>query len=240
MTKEEFIACVKGGLIVSCQALPGEPLYRPEGGIMPLMAKAAEEAGAKGIRCNGVKDITGIKKTVKLPVIGIIKKNYDGFEAYITPSMDEVDQLVAVGCEVIAIDCTSLSRPRNLTASEYIRAIKKKYPHQLLMADCASFEDAYNAAAAGVDFVGTTMNGYVGGDTASVLDGPNYRLAEKIASSISVPLIAEGRIHRPEDAAEMLKLGALAVVVGGAITRPKEIAERFVHAINDSAEKNYQ
>ena len=240
MIKEEFISCVKGGLIVSCQALPGEPLYRPEGGIMPLMAKAAEEAGAKGIRCNGVKDITGIKKTVKLPVIGIIKKNYDGFEAYITPSMDEVDQLVAVGCEVIAIDCTSLSRPRNLTASEYIRAIKKKYPHQLLMADCASFEDAYNAAAAGVDFVGTTMNGYVGGDTASVLDGPNYRLAEKIASSISVPLIAEGRIHRPEDAAEMLKLGALAVVVGGAITRPKEIAERFVHAINDSAEKNYQ
>ena len=108
------------------------------------------------------------------------------------------------------------------------------------MADCASFEDAYNAAAAGVDFVGTTMNGYVGGNTASVLDGPNYRLAEKIASSISVPLIAEGRIHRPEDAAEMLKLGALAVVVGGAITRPKEIAERFVHAINDSAEKNYQ
>ena len=234
MTKEEFISCVKGGLIVSCQALPGEPLYRPEGGIMPLMAKAAEEAGAKGIRCNGVK------KTVKLPVIGIIKKNYDGFEAYITPSMDEVDQLVAVGCEVIAIDCTSLSRPGNLTASEYIRAIKKKYPHQLLMADCASFEDAYNAAAAGVDFVGTTMNGYVGGNTASVLDGPNYRLAEKIASSISVPLIAEGRIHRPEDAAEMLKLGALAVVVGGAITRPKEIAERFVHAINDSAEKNYQ
>ena len=131
MTKEEFISCVKGGLIVSCQALPGEPLYRPEGGIMPLMAKAAEEAGAKGIRCNGVKDITGIKKTVKLPVIGIIKKNYDGFEAYITPSMDEVDQLVAVGCEVIAIDCTSLSRPGNLTASEYIRAIKKKYPHQL-------------------------------------------------------------------------------------------------------------
>lgn len=240
MTKEEFISCVKGGLIVSCQALPEEPLYRPEGGIMPLMAKAAEEAGAKGIRCNGVKDITGIKKTVKLPVIGIIKKNYDGFEAYITPSMDEVDQLVAVGCEVIAIDCTSLSRPGNLTASEYIRAIKKKYPHQLLMADCASFEDAYNAAAAGVDFVGTTMNGYVGGDTASVLDGPNYRLAEKIASSISVPLIAEGRIHRPEDAAEMLKLGALAIVVGGAITRPKEIAERFVHAINDSAEKNYQ
>lgn len=236
MTKEAFISCIKGGLIVSCQALPGEPLYRPEGGIMPLMARAAAEAGAKGIRCNGIQDITGIKKTVNLPVIGIIKKNYEGFGAYITPSMDEVDQLVAIGCEVIAIDCTSLSRPGNLTASEYIRAIKKKYPHQLLMADCASFEDAYNAAAAGVDFVGTTMNGYVGDNSATILDGPNYQLARKITASIAVPLIAEGRIHRPEDAAEMLRLGALAVVVGGAITRPKEIAERFVHAINASAE----
>lgn len=236
MTKEEFISCVKGGLIVSCQALPGEPLYRPEGGIMPLMAKAAEEAGAVGIRCNGIKDIVDIKKTVNLPVIGIIKKNYEGFEAYITPSMEEVDQLIAIGCEVIAIDCTPLSRPGNITAAEYIRAIKKKYPKQLLMADCSSFEDAHNAATAGIDFVGTTMNGYAGGSTASVFDGPNYRLAEKIASSLAIPLIAEGRIHKPEDAAEMLKLGALAVVVGGAITRPKEITERFVHAINASAE----
>lgn len=235
MTKEAFISCVKGGLIVSCQALPGEPLYRPEGGIMPLMAKAAEEAGAQGIRCNGVQDITDIKKTVNLPVIGIIKKCYDGFEAYITPSMDEVDQLVAIGCEVIAIDCTSLSRPGNLTAAEYIRAIKKKYPYQLLMADCASFEDAYNAAAAGIDFVGTTMNGYVGDAYVTVPDGPNYQLANEILSSINVPLIAEGRIHKPEDAVEMLRLGALAVVVGGAITRPKEIAERFVYAINASA-----
>lgn len=236
MTKEAFISCIKGGLIVSCQALPGEPLYRPEGGIMPLMAKAAAEAGAKGIRCNGIQDIIDIKKTVHLPVIGIIKKNYEGFGAYITPSMDEVDQLVAIGCEVIAIDCTPLSRPGNLTASEYIRAIKKKYPHQLLMADCASFEDAYNAAAAGIDFVGTTMNGYVGDNSATILDGPNYQLARKITSSIAVPLIAEGRIHKPEDAVEMLKLGALAVVVGGAITRPKEIAERFVHTINASVE----
>jgi len=234
MTTEEFISCVKGGLIVSCQALPGEPLYRPEGGIMPLMAKAAVEAGAKGIRCNGIQDSTDIKKMVKLPIIGIIKKKYEGFGAYITPSMDEVDQLVAIGCEVIAIDCTPLSRPGNLTASEYIRAIKKKYPHQLLMADCASFEDACNAAAAGIDFIGTTMNGYVGDSSTTLFDGPNYHLARKITSSIAVPLIAEGRIHRPEDAVEMLKLGALAVVVGGAITRPQEIAERFVHAINTS------
>lgn len=229
LTKEEFIKKVQGNLIVSCQAVPGEPLYRPEGGVMPLMAKAAMEAGAAGIRSSSIRDVTDIMAVVPLPMIGIIKKKYPGYDAYITPTMDEVDALVATGCDVIALDCTPMSRPGNLTAPEFIRQIKEKYPQQMLMADCSSLEDARLAAEAGIDFVGTTMNGYVPGQVPT--EGPNFELARQIVDQVPVPLIGEGRIHYPEQAREMLALGALAVVVGGAITRPLEITKRFLVAI---------
>lgn len=233
MKKDKFISSVKGGIIVSCQALPGEPLYCSEGGIMPLMAKAAEQGGAVGIRCNGLVDIVGIKNTVKLPIIGIIKRKYDGYGAYITPSMKEVDELVEKGVEVIAVDATDLTHPGDISSSEFISRIKEKYPDQLIMADCSSFSDAEKAYKAGADFVGTTMNGYTD-NSISQFDSPNFQLVKEIVSKLPVPVIAEGRIHTPEDAVKMLEEGALCVVVGGAITRPMEITERFVHAINQS------
>lgn len=229
MDKQEVIGRIRHGLIVSCQALEGEPLYRPEGGVMPLMAEAARRAGAVGIRANGVRDIRDIMARVDLPLIGIIKKNYPGCEAYITPTMDEVDQLVATGCTIIALDCTRQSHPGGLTSRELVRQARAKYPRQLFMADCSRLEDALMAAEEGVDFVGTTLNGYVKGD--ETMDGPNFELARRIVEKVPAPLIAEGRIHRPEQARAMLELGALAVVVGGAITRPLEIARRFVTEI---------
>lgn len=230
MDKNSVMQRIRHGLIVSCQALPGEPLYRPEGGIMPLMAKAAQEAGAVGIRANGVQDIRDIMVQVDLPLIGIIKRSYADGEAYITPTMAEVDQLVETGCAIIALDCTRQPHPGGLTSRAFLRQVRAKYPDQLLMADCATLEDARMAAAEGADFVGTTMNGYVAGDPP--MDGPNFALAQQIVAQVPVPLIAEGRIHTPEQARTMLELGALAVVVGGAITRPLEIARRFVQAVD--------
>ena len=229
MEKDELIQSIRGGLIVSCQALPGEPLYRPEGGVMPLMAEAARRAGAVGIRANGLRDIRDIMARVDLPLIGIVKKNYEGSEAYITPTMDEVDQLVDAGCPIIALDCTRQSHPGGLTSRQFLAQVRAKYPRQLLMADCSSLEDAVMAAQEGADFVGTTLNGCVKGDTP--LDGPNFELARQIVKQVPAPLIAEGRIHTPEQARAMLELGALAVVVGGAITRPLEIARRFVSEV---------
>lgn len=229
MTKQALMDSIRGGLIVSCQALPGEPLYQEAGGIMPLLAKAAMEGGAVGIRTSSVRDVRQIMEAVPLPVIGLIKRTYPGCGAYITPSMTEVDALAQTGCQIIALDCTRLTRPGGLTPRELILQIKQKYPQQLLMADCAELQDAIDAARAGVDFVGTTMNGYLPGDPET--DSPNFRLVRDIAREISVPVIAEGRIYFPDDARKMLDLGAHAVVVGGAITRPLEITHRFVKAL---------
>ena len=149
MEKEKLFEQIKGGLIVSCQALETEPLYTKEGGVMPLMAKAAAMSGAVGIRANTVRDITQIKQVVDLPVIGIIKKDYPGTPMYITVTMKEVDELVACGVDILAVQGTGALRPNGQTSAEFIRAIKEKYPDQLVMADCDNIENALACAGAG-------------------------------------------------------------------------------------------
>ena len=167
MDNEKLFAQIKGGLIVSCQALETEPLYTKEGGVMPLMAKAAAMSGAVGIRANTVRDITQIKQVVDLPVIGIIKKDYPGTPMYITVTMKEVDELVACGVDILAVQGTGALRPDGSTSAQFIRAIKAKYPEQLVMADCDNLENAMLCAEAGADFVGTTMRGYTPETTGS-------------------------------------------------------------------------
>lgn len=230
MEKEQLLKTLKGGLIVSCQALETEPLYRPEGHVMDLMALAAVQAGAIGIRAQGVVDIQQIKEMVDVPVIGIIKKSYEGYEGYITMTWKEIDALVATGCEIIALDCTDRTRGDGLSAYEFIRQIKEKYPEVLLMADVSTFEEGVKSIEAGVDFVGTTLSGYT--SYSAITEGPNFDLIHQLATETNCPVIAEGKIHTPEQAAKALDLGAHCVVVGGAITRPLEITARFKKAID--------
>ena len=226
MDKKELYEYLRGELIVSCQALPGEPLYREEGGVMCLMAQAAKNAGVKAIRAQGIVDIKQIKEHTNLPVIGIIKKSYPGYATYITATMDEVDKLVEVGSDIIALDCTNRERGDGKTPSEFVKEIKEKYPNIVLMADISNLEEAIEAEKAGVDFVGTTMNGYTPYTTVSKKFDPS--LVKEIVKNVKIPVIAEGKIHEPKEAKAALEAGAHCMVVGGAITRPQEITSRFL------------
>lgn len=231
MTKSELFQKMEGKLIVSCQALPGEPLYVEEKSIMYLMARAAKEAGAVAIRTSSVRDVVAIKEETGLPVIGLVKVHYDGFEAYITPTMKEVDELVHAGADIVALDCTLRKRGDNLTVNEFIIRIKEKYPDIILMADISTYEEGMNAQEAGVDMVSSTLSGYT--EYSPHLEGPDLELVKRLSKDLRIPLVGEGRVHTPQQAAAVLKSGAFAVVVGGAITRPLEITRRFIDAISE-------
>lgn len=234
MNKQECLAAIRGGIIVSCQALPGEPLYM-EGGssIMYLMARAAKQAGAVAIRTNGVHDVVAIREETGLPVIGLMKRTYPDTDVYITPTMAEVDALVLAGADIVAVDCTMRPRPGGQTVEALLAEIRERYPNQLLMADISTLEEGLHAAELGVHCVGTTLSGYT--PYSPGLVDPDFALVEGLAKALQIPVIAEGRIAQPEQAARMMACGAHAVVVGGAITRPLEIARRYTQAVADYA-----
>ncbi len=221
------------GLIVSCQALPHEPLHSSF--IMSRMAVAAKEGGAVGIRANSVEDIKAIKDTVDLPIIGIIKQDYDHCDVYITPTMKEVKALVDVGVDIIALDATVNLRPNNQTLDQLFEQIKAYAPNQKLMADCSTYEEAMHAAQLGFDFIGTTLVGYTEQSKTLKIDDNDFQLLKRIVDDCGKPVIAEGNIDTPEKAKRVLELGSYSVVVGSIITRPQLITARFNKAI-----KSYQ
>ena len=224
---ERILDTIRGGLIVSCQALENEPVHSSY--IMQRMAVAAMYGGAVGIRANSVSDILEIRKEVKLPVIGIIKRVYDDSDVYITPSMKEVDELMTVRPEIIALDATKRMRPGKRSLEDFFAEVRAKYPEQIFMADCSTLEEGLNAAKIGFDILGTTLSGYTSYSKGSEL--PNMELIQQLVESGEKPVIAEGGIWTPEQLKHILGTGVLAAVVGTAITRPMEITKRFVNAI---------
>lgn len=217
---------IKGGLIVSCQALEDEPLFSSF--IMGRMALAAKEGGAKAIRAQGIDDIIEIKKVTNMPIIGLIKKSYSDSDIYITATMKEVKALVdSKCCEMIALDLTHRKRPNDENVKDLI-----KYIHDnniLVMADISTYEEGIDAEKLGVDCVSTTLSGYT--NYSRQEKSPDLDLVKRLSNELKIPVIAEGRIHSPSDLKRAYECGAYSAVVGGAITRPKEITERFVEEI---------
>ncbi len=227
MDKNAFLGQIRGGLIVSCQALPGEALR--DSYIMGRMAAAAQQGGAVAIRANGPEDIREIKKNVTLPVIGLFKKEYHDSEVYITPTMEEVDALMETEPEAIALDATRRVRPGGMELPELVKRIRQKYPEVLLMADTSVFEEGEEALRLGFDIVATTLSGYTSYTRGTTL--PDFALMRRYVEELSpMPVIAEGGVWSPEDMKTALELGVWAVVVGTAITRPTEITKRYAQA----------
>ncbi|ELQ5997262.1 N-acetylmannosamine-6-phosphate 2-epimerase [Cronobacter dublinensis] len=220
---------IKGKLVVSCQALENEPLHSPF--IMGRMALAAAQGGAAGIRANSVADIAAIKQQVTLPVIGIIKRDYPGSEVFITATMREVTELMRAAPEMIALDATARARPEGETLEQLVRRIRRDFPEVLLMADISDVDEAVAADALGFDCVGTTLYGYTAPTRGHRLPENDFALLKDVLAAVALPVIAEGNVDTPERAARCLSLGAHAVVVGGAITRPQQITRRFTDAL---------
>lgn len=230
MDATEIIKSLRGGLVVSCQAHAGEPLYAT--GMMPHMARAALQGGACAIRCNGT-DIAGVRAAVACPVIGINKRTVAGSEIFITPTLEDVSVVAAGGAEIVAFDATNRPRPGGQSLGAFIRSIRINFPHLLLMADISTLEEGVLASELGVDIVATTLSGYTPYTAGQTL--PDVGLVAKLAAAMDTPIIAEGGVARPEEALQCLQAGAWAVTVGGAITRPHEITGRFVRAMREGA-----
>lgn len=232
--KKNILSKIRGGLIVSCQALEDEPLHGAD--IMAKMALAAQMGGAAGIRANGVEDIRAIKKIVDLPLIGIIKKVYKDSEIYITPTIDEVSLLVDAGADIIAADATDRLRPGRTSLDEFYARVREKYPEIILMADISTFQEGMKAEKLGFDIAATTLSGYTQYTKGTKL--PNFNLLDELVSALKIPVIAEGGIGEPAELKKaVIYLNAFAAVVGTAITRPREITRRFVDLIEAGNEE---
>ena len=234
MGTEDRIKALKGKLIVSCQALPQEPLHSSF--IMGRMARAAKEGGAAGIRANTKEDIKEIQEVTGLPIIGIVKRDYPDSAVYITPTMKEIEELMEVKPEIVAIDATGALRPGNVTLADFFHQIKEKYPEQKLMADCSTIEEAFFADELGFDFIGTTMVGYTPQSRGMKIEANDFEILRTILKKVKHPVIAEGNVNSPEKAKRVIELGSYAVVVGSSITRPQLITKGYAEAV-DSAEK---
>ena len=225
----ERVESLKGKLIVSCQALPHEPLHSSF--IMGRMALAAKEGGAVGIRANTKEDIREIQSLTDLPVIGIVKRDYEDSRVYITPTMKEIEELMEVRPEIIAMDATISVRPGGKTLDEFFCEVKQRYPEQLFMADCSTVEEALHADELGFDFIGTTMVGYTEQSKNDRIEENDFEILRKIVANVKHRVIAEGNINTPEKARRVIELGAFSVVVGSIITRPQLITKSFADAL---------
>lgn len=222
---------VKSKLIVSCQALEDEPLHSSY--IMGRMAVAVEQGGASGIRANSKEDIIEIKKNTSLPVVGIVKRDYEDSEIYITATMKEIDELVESKCEMIALDATCRKRHNDEKLADFVKAIRLNYPTILLMADISTIEEAIEADKLGFDCVSTTLMGYTKESEGHNIADDDFARLKEILKTVNIPVIAEGHVDTPEKAKRCKELGVYSMVVGSAITRPQLITKTFVDKMNE-------
>ena len=225
---KDILRQIKGTVVVSVQAMPSEPLYLEK--CMVAMMKSVVNGGASALRVAGVRDVKNAKRLFELPVIGLTKpnvipKNWKEI-VYITPTMNDVIDLIQAGADIIAFDGTQRKRPNNEKLEDLIRYI---HVHKkLAMADISTLEEGIKAKEAGADILSTTLAGYTLESANSPSNEPDYELLKQLVANTDLPVVLEGRIWEPEQVTKAFELGAHCVVIGSAITRPQLITKRFV------------
>ncbi len=232
MDKQHLLSKLKNGLIVSCQAEGDEPLNTPE--ILTAMSQAAIRGGAIAIRAERPENIARMKRQLTVPIIGLYKKKYPDSEVYITPTLEDALEVLDAGADVIAMDATARLRPNRQRLAEIVSSLRHR-TKCLLMADISNLSEGLAAAELGFDLIGTTLSGYTAETRErAATDNPDFELLSGLVERLGdrIPIIAEGRIWTAEQAVEALRLGAFAVVVGTAITRPTVITRRIAEKID--------
>jgi N-acylglucosamine-6-phosphate 2-epimerase len=218
-----LLDALRGGLIVSVQAEAGSPLGRPE--TIALLARTAIDNGAVGLRVEGLSRIAAVRRATSVPLIGIVKRAYPGYEPYITATEREIAEAVAGGATVVAFDATARPRPDGGDVAALVSAIHAR--GALAMADCATAADVARAADAGAEIVATTLCGYT--DPTRDTPLPALDLVRACASSGAFA-VCEGGVASPADLRAAFAAGAAAVVVGTAITNVDALVRRFAGA----------
>ena len=233
MRKEEVLAKINNEILVSCQAYNPNPFANVED--MVKMAKCAVMAKAKGLRVNSPSHVSAIREAVgpEIVIIGIWKQMLKGSDVYITLTMEAVDELVAAGSDIVALDCTDRVNFYGYKGYDLVAKIKAKYPELVIMGDCSTLDEVKLAKAAGVDIVSCTLSGYTKYTTQLKNDAPDFALIKAMSKIEGVFVIAEGKVWTREEAIQCFENGANAVVIGTAITSPWKIAERFITARNE-------
>jgi N-acetylmannosamine-6-phosphate 2-epimerase / N-acetylmannosamine kinase len=226
-TLPQILDCLQGQLIVSCQADPQDAFYGPE--MMARFAQAALRGGAAGLRLNGAADVAEVRRHTDAPIIGIAKERWTDGRILITPTFEAAAALARAGADLVALDCTV--RGRRYGALDRLRQIRAELGLPV-MADIATLDEAQAAIAAGADLVAPTLRGYT--EDTQQITGFDPELLDELCRAVSVPVIAEGRISSPGQVRRAIEAGALAVVVGTAITRPHEITRAFVSAVHEA------
>ncbi len=223
----EFPAELKGKLIVSCQAPMGSPLHHTE--TLCRIAACAIEGGVAGLRTNGVEVLTAMRRQTSVPILAIEKRVVEG-RVLITPDFRSAASLALAGASVIALDCTAAPRLPGESWQILIARIHEELKLPVL-ADIATLDEARLAVNAGADAVATTLYGYTP-ETADKRE-ISWELMQQLTKELPVPILAEGHLRMPQEARRCLELGAYAVVVGAAITRPDLIASGFIQAMSN-------
>ena len=228
--KKALLESLKNGLIVSCQVQKDDPIYTDD--MVVKMAEAAKWAGAVAIRANSPEQIKAIKEKVDLPIIGLWKIWHEDTDVFITPTMKEVHAIWEAGAEIIALDCTKQITHEKTVAWDLLEQAKKEIPDAIFFADISDMEEARHAVDCGADIIAPTLYGYTK-ETAHI-EGADYRMFAQMCREFKdeAYVMMEGHLYTPEDAMKCIYLGAHAVVVGSAITRPHLTAKRFVDLLS--------